>query len=384
MKNEKGLINRVRLLSEFINLTSIDSESFNERFIADYLIKKLKDLGLRVEVDDADIKLLSIANGSAHTASNIYAFHKGNGDLPAVLFSAHMDTVKPGKGKKAVIHKDGRITSEGNTVLGADDVSGLVSILEALTVIKENRLRTGDIEVLFTVAEEPYCSGSRYLQYEKIKAKTGYVFDLTGRVGTAAVAAPSILSIGIKVIGKAAHSGFAPEQGINALSITADALSHIKTGRIDKDLTVNFGTIIGGSGKNIVPETIEIEGEIRCMEHKKAMDEANLIKEEFEKTASIYGGRIEMTVLEQIHSYRISEEKDVVKKFLRAVSEAGRCIEPECIDTFGGSDANRLNEHGIETIVVACAMECSHGTAEYTTVEELEKAAELALNLMTV
>ena len=54
------------------------------------------------------------------------------------------------------------------------------------------------------------------------------------------------------------------------MSIAAGALAKIKTGRIDEDLTLNFGTIIGGSGKNIVPESVEIEGEIRSMEMKSS------------------------------------------------------------------------------------------------------------------
>ena len=60
-----------------------------------------------------------------------------------------------------------------------------------------------------------------------------------------------------------------------------------------------------------------------------------------------------------------------------------RCKEPECITTYGGSDANRLNANGIETIVLACAMENSHSTEEYTTVSELERSARLTLRLMT-
>ena len=58
-------------------------------------------------------------------------------------------------------------------------------------------------------------------------------------------------------------------------------------------------------------------------------------------------------------------------------------IKPECIDTFGGSDANRLNKNGIETIVLACGMENCHSTGEYTSIEELEKSTELTLRLMT-
>lgn len=383
MSDEKIKINRTRLLCEFIRLTSFDSESFNEKRISEYLKVKLKELGLKVETDTVGDLLKEISPGLTGITSNIYATLKGNKNIPPILFSAHMDTVKPGNGKKAVIRQDGKITSKGNTVLGADDVSGLVSIIEALTVIKENKINTGDIEIVLTVAEEPYCVGSRYLLYDKIKSKEGYVLDLNGTVGRAALAAPSILSISIKVNGKSAHAGFSPEQGINALSIAAGALANLKTGHVYEDVTVNFGTIIGGTGKNIVPETVEIEGEIRSLEHEKAIAETEKIRTEFERFAREYGGSVEVTVTEQVHSYRVLKNRNLVKRFIKAAGEAERCIKPECIDTFGGSDANRLNKNGIETIVLACGMENCHSTGEYTSIEELEKSTELTLRLMT-
>ena len=374
-------VNKDRIIEEFMKLTSFDAPSYQEEEIAKYLKEKLQSLGLSVEEDDAREKLLQEDASRTKTASNLYAYLKGTGD--PILFSSHMDTVNPGIGKKAVLQDDGRITSAGNTVLGADDISGLVSILEALTVIKEKKLPHPDLEILFTVAEEPYCSGSRFVDYKRLKAKEGYVLDLTGPVGTAAIAAPSILSLKIGVKGRAAHAGFNPEKGINALSIAADALANIRTGRVYENLTVNFGMISGGSGRNIVPEEIWIEGEIRCLEHEKALCEADLIKEIFEKAAKKYGGEIKFQLTEHIKSYGISKRKNVVKRFLTAAKEVTTLEHPETITTYGGSDANRLNEHNIDTIVVANAMENSHGTDEYTTVAELTRSAELTLRLMT-
>ncbi|MBO4920480.1 MAG: M20/M25/M40 family metallo-hydrolase [Lachnospiraceae bacterium] len=378
-----GTVNKERIVSEFIKLTSIDAPSYHESLIAEYIKEKLKSLGLRVEEDHAKEKLLEEDETRVDTASNIYAYLEGSTEDAPILFSAHMDTVSPGIGKKAVVHDDGTITSEGNTVLGADDVSGLVSIIEALTVIKEKNIPHRPLEILITTGEEPYCSGSRFIEYERISSKEGYVLDLSGPVGTAAVSAPSIISLKVEIVGKAAHAGFTPEKGINALSIASDALSSIRTGRVYNDLTVNFGKIHGGSGINIVPESITVEGEIRCTEHERALCEAELIKQIFEKAAKNHGGRIDFKVNEHIRSYMISENKNVVKRFVTAAKAEMRCKEPECITTYGGSDANRLNANGIETIVLACAMENSHSTEEYTTVSELERSVGLTLRLMT-
>ena len=363
-KHVKDGIDRNRLLKEFLHLTSFDAPSYHEREIADYLKKKLQSLGLKVEEDAAREALLSEDASRSETASNLYGYLKGNGTGKTILFSSHLDTVSPG-------------------VLGADDVSGLVSILEALTVIQEKGLPHPDLEVLITVAEEPYCSGSRFVEYERLRAREGYVLDLTGPVGTAANAAPSILSMKVVIKGRAAHAGFAPEKGINAMSIAADALTHIRTGRVQEDLTVNFGTVRGGTGRNIVPQEVILEGEIRCLEHERALCEAELIRQIFEKAAKKYGGEIEFALKEHIRSYHVSEERDVVKRFQRAADGIGHLEKPECITTYGGSDANRLNENGIETIVLACAMENCHGTDEFTTIAELERSAQLTLRLMS-
>lgn len=376
-------VDRDRVREEFFRLTAFDAESFHESKIASYVKRKLIQLGLTVEEDGAAAKIAQAHPESKDTASNLYGYLKGTVPGQPLLFSAHLDTVKPGIGKKAVLQEDGTITSDGTTVLGADDVSGLTSILEALTVIQEKHLDHPDLEIFITVSEEPYCEGSRFAEYDRLKAKQGYVLDLDGPVGRAAIAAPSIISLKVEVEGKASHAGFAPEKGINALSIAADALSHIRTGRVYNDITVNFGTIHGGSGRNIVPERITVEGEIRGTEHENALCEAELIRQIFEKSAKKYGGSIQFTVTEHIHSYFVSENSEVVQRFLKAAGVGLQCAKPECITTYGGSDANRLNEHGIETIVIACAMEKSHSTEEYTVLYELERAAQLTLLLMT-
>lgn len=372
-------INENRLAENFIKLTSFDSESFHEKEIAGYLKQQLVDLGLEVTVEGTDESYLE-----KHPESfpNIHGVLKGNVKGEPILLSAHLDTVAPGNQKKAIVGADGVIKSDGSTVLGADDISGIVSILEALSVIKENNLRHPDIEVLFTVAEEPFCEGSRHYDFSCIRAKKAYVLDLVGAVGTAAVAAPSIISFEISVKGRAAHAGFAPEEGINALNIAVAALAERKTGHVWDDTTVNFGIISGGTGKNIVPAEIKIQGEIRSLQHERAILEAEAIFESFRINARKAGGLADCQMHEHIRAYDRKESDEVVKHFKIAAKAAG-IHETKLITTFGGSDGNRLNEQGIETIVLACAMENVHTTEEYTKTDELVKSARLALKLMT-
>ena len=150
------MISRERLLREFSELVAIDSESFHEGAMRDCMKKTLSGLGLEVLEDDAPQMLMEYGE----EAENLYVRIPGNRSGRPLLFSSHLDTVKPGKGKKAVFMEDGRICSDGTTVLGADDAAGIASILEAVRVILEKDLPHPDIELLFPVAEELYGKGS--------------------------------------------------------------------------------------------------------------------------------------------------------------------------------------------------------------------------------
>ncbi len=374
------MVNPERIRQEFQRLVAFDSESYSEGPIKEYLKERLAALGLSVYEDDAGSRL---GQETSQSAGNLYALLPGNATGDGVLFSAHMDTVSPGLGKKAVFHPDGRITSDGSTVLGADDISGIVSILEALAVLQEEHLPHPDIEVLLTVAEEPYCKGASVFDFSRIRSRLAYVLDLTGPIGTAATCAPSILSVEILLEGKAAHAGFAPEEGVNALTAAVQALSRLPTGHISPDTTVNFGRIRGGSGRNIVPARIEISGEIRSLRPEAADAAARHIREVFAEEAAGLQAKVDVTVTEEIRAYRIDSEEPVVQRFAAAL-ERLRYGPPKLITTFGGSDNNWLNQKGIRGIVIANAMENTHTRQEYTTLSELVRSATLTQTLMTL
>ena len=116
-------INQIKseLKEEFLELVAIDSPSWGEAEMAKIVKRKLEELGLRVTED------------SVH---NLYGYLPGELDREPILFSAHMDTVEPSKGKKAVCEPDGTIRSAGNAVLGADCLSGLVEILQGIRLLK--------------------------------------------------------------------------------------------------------------------------------------------------------------------------------------------------------------------------------------------------------
>ena len=367
------MVNKSRILKEFCKLVGIDALSYQEREIADILKLYLSELGFEVKEDNAG----TFYDGNC---GNIYGYLAGDLKEDPLLFSAHMDTVGPGHNKKAVVHEDGLITSDGNTVLGADDISGIVAILEAVRTIKENGLSHRSIEVLFPIAEEVYIRGSEVFDYNNIKSKEAYVLDLSGPVGIAALSAPTLISFTAQIQGKASHAGFSPELGINAIAVAAKAISQIRQGRIDDETTVNIGLIEGGKARNIVSDLCIIKGEIRSLTHDKALSEAKIMEGIFSEITSASHATLEFSTEFGCLSYKVEEKHPVVKRFQKVCEKLG--INTQFTSTFGGSDNNNFMRHGITGIVIACGMNEVHSSTEYTHIDELVKCANIVVQLM--
>ncbi|GHU81455.1 peptidase M20 [Clostridia bacterium] len=367
-------MNRDRLVQTFKALVAIDSPSLSERLVCDYLIEKLQALGFTVFEDEVG----SIIGGNC---GNLYAYLDGNLYAEPLLFSAHMDTVEPSRGKTAVVHEDGKITSSGTTVLGADDLAGITAILEAVESIKEKNLMHRPIEILFCVAEELYGLGSKHFDYSVLRSKEAYILDLSGEVGSAAYKAPTLLTFEIKINGKASHAGFAFDQGIHAIAVAAEAIMNVKIGQIDEESTCNIGVIGGGLAPNIVPASCHISGEIRSYSHQKALDILDDTIRIFEEAAETHGATIDSESQVHIEAYETLHTHSVVKRFCNVCEELGLpwALRP----TFGGSDNNHIEKHGISGLVLATAMNNCHSCSEYSSVSELKKITKIVEKLMT-
>ena len=341
-----------------LQLVEIDSPSGEENGIIKFLKKKYEEIGIHLQEDNS---------------GNLYAEIEGKGDY--LLLSAHMDTVNPGKGKKAVVNADGIISSDGTTILGADDYSGLVGIYEVAKYVMDNHIPHKAIELLFTTGEERYCVGAKKFDFRKVKAKTAYVLDLSGPVGRAAYAAPTILSFEAVVRGKAAHAGFNPEEGIHAIQAASRAIGKLQLGKVKEGVTGNVGIMQGGKGTNIVPDEVRIQGEIRSMQHEDAIRLADEYRCIFEEESAASGATVSWEEEIHIQAYETLLESKAVKEFENAVKAVG--LSPKLEKTFGGSDQNVFAQKGIEGIVVANSMYNVHSVEEYTNLFEMEKVVEI-------
>jgi tripeptide aminopeptidase len=216
--------------------------------------------------------------------------------------------------------------------------------------------------------------------FSRLKSKQAYVFDLSGEVGASAYCAPTILSFKLELFGKASHAGFAPQDGVHSIKAVASIVSQITCGKIDEDTTVNIGTISGGSADNIVPDYCAVTGEIRSYSDDKAVEQFNTIESISKRVADEFNAKLNITFERNVTAYETPLDHLAVKRFENSCEALS--IKPSLVRSFGGSDNNVFALNGITGLVVATAMNNCHSTSEWTTVDELKKSSQIALELM--
>ncbi|MBU9714710.1 M20/M25/M40 family metallo-hydrolase [Evansella tamaricis] len=366
------MVNKERLVNEFMELVKVDSETKYEREIADVLINKFQSLGVEVKEDHT-------MDETGHAAGNLICTLKGEVEGNSIYFTSHMDTVVPGNGVNPIL--DGEyIKTDGSTILGADDKAGIAAMLEAVRVLKETGVKHGTVQFIITVGEESGLVGAKALNRDDLIASYGYALDSDGKVGTIVVAAPNQSKVKATIFGKTAHAGVAPEKGISAITIAAKAIAQMPLGRIDSETTANIGRFEGGTQTNIVCDRVDILAEARSLVPGKLEKQVTAMKLAFEKAAKDMGGKAVVDVVLVYPGFKHKDGDLVVEVAKQAIEEIGR--EAVLTTSGGGSDANIIAGHGIPTINLGIGYEEIHTTNERMPVEELEKTCELVLTII--
>lgn len=362
-----------RLIQHFMEMVQIDSETKNERAMADYLLNDLKAQGIEAFEDDS-------ASRSGHGAGNIIATLPGNEDRSPIFFTCHMDTVTPGKGIRPEIREDGYIYSDGTTILGADDKAGLAALLEAVRVIQEENIPHGPVQLVITAGEENGLQGAKAMDPKLLNAKYGYAIDSTEPVGGIVTSAPFQTKFQITIQGKTAHAGVAPEKGLSAITLAAKAISQMKLGRISEKTTANIGSFHGGQATNIVCDEVIIVAEARSLDQQELDVQVAHMKDTFESVVEQLGGKARVEVELMYPGFDFPEDSVVVDVAKRAVNNIGRT--PKVMSSGGGSDGNVFNGHGVPTINLSVGYEEIHTTNERMPIEDLEQLAQLIVEII--
>lgn len=366
------MINEKRIVDAFIEYVQIDSPTKSELEFSQFIKKELEALGFEVSIDHAGEKCGS-------NTGNVIARMKGSLDKESILFSCHMDTVSPSIGIKPII-KDGTIYSDGTTILGGDNKAGIAAVIEAMKVIKENNLEHGPIEVVFSIFEEGGLHGAKNLDYSKIVSKKAFVLDSGGDPGQIIIQGPAQDKIDVKIIGKPAHAGVAPEEGISAIIVASDAIANMNLLRIDEETTANIGAIEGGGATNIVTPEVVVKAEARSLCNNKLGAQSEHMVKCFEESARKYGAVIDAKVERMYNAFKVAADDAIVEHAIKACHEIG--LKPFTDSTGGGSDTNVLNANGIKAVNLGIGERKPHTLEEHLHIVDLVNSARLVLAII--
>jgi tripeptide aminopeptidase len=363
---------RERLLAEFIRFCEIESPSGRERGVAEALTEELRGLGLEVAEDDS-------ASRTGSDSGNLLARIPGPEGSPTVLLCAHMDTV-PLDGPVEVVSSNGLLTNRNEAILGADNKAAVVTILGAVRRLLRDGTPPAGVELLFTTGEEQALKGAKALDFSRLTADYGYVFDHATPIGEIVIASPTYYSVEARFRGQAAHAGIRPEAGHNAVAAAARAIAAMRIGRLDAETTANVGRIEGGTAANVVAERCYVELETRSLDADRAGEMVTEMVDALAQAASDSECDVETSVERRFQGYRLPRTAPPVDIAAAALREND--IEPVYIASGGGSDANVFIPAGLAVVNLANGTERNHQPDESVTLEALETMLEVTVSLV--
>ena len=366
-------VNEKRLLDRLLEMIAIDSVSYEEKPMSDFLETYFKNKGLEVYRDQAGEKF-------GGNGSNILVHIPGTMEGEAICFNAHQDTVEPGRGIKPVV-KDGYLVSSGDTILAADDKAGIATIMEAYDYVKENNIPHREMYFLFTICEELNMMGIKNFDFSKLPTKNIYVIDSAGSPGVMTMKNPAKVGIVATFTGKKAHAGIEPEKGVNACCAMAKAIAGVHFGRIDPETTSNVGRVEGGGQTNVVSDSAFFTAEIRSHSAETLEAEIEKVRKSCEKAAAAFGAQVDVQVSYDYPTKKLDPESFVYKQCYAAYVKEG--ITPKQIIGGGGGDSNIMAGHGYMACGLACGMTDVHSSKEKLNLAEFAQTVRIVVTLMT-
>src|SRR3712207_2968365 len=375
------MINQERIKNLLLELVQIDSVSREERDVAQRIKAYCEELGAEVFVDDAGEKV------GGNTGNVIARFPGTIPTAEPIMMSAHMDTVVPGRGVKPIVEGD-IIRTDGSTVLGGDDKSGCSVIIETIRCLQEQSIPHAPIDAVFSICEEVGLLGANHLDMSKVRAKDGIVFD-SDDPGFLFTKGPSANHFEFKIHGLESHAGVAPELGISAIKIAAEAIAAMKLGRIDEETTANIGAIQGGEATNIITNLVTLKGEARSLDDSKLEAQTAHMIKCLEDAAAKYEvtvdgvttkASVDSHVTREYHAMYVSDDARVVRLVVEAASRMG--LDDKALAAGGGCDANIFNKRGIECANLGTGMRAIHTVKEWLDVKDMYASAEMTLEIM--
>lgn len=381
----------------FVKAVQVDSPSFSESAMVDFIINHVKEKNWDCKVIRQTIKMSDLApevlvrlqkEEQNKTTEQVTLIFEGNDKAKApIFFAAHIDTVDPGNGVKPIFTNDGKITSDGTTILGSDDKSGVAPMLAAMETIINEKRKHGKVVLIFTALEEKGLIGARFVPIKDYGVKYGFVFDTTESVGNIVerVLHGQTFEITVEVanIPNHAKAFLVP----NALTTAAEIINKIPKGLFEKEeytfCQVYKLTTSNEPGYSVANKAV-ITGTMRSFiptELKVLRDQMMFLLDNFKQ---------ENTTV----TYSISPKETL--GYDQSQSETGRLMMSNAEKVFaemgiqsqhiryglGGHDASIFARNGVPSLVLSCGMQDVHTVREWIYVEDLHNCTELILRLI--
>jgi tripeptide aminopeptidase len=376
---------------------------------------KQKDLGnLLVQ----ELQEMGIVDAHLDEFGYVYATIPGNSSkkVPVICFCSHMDTSPDCSGKNVnpQVHEkyDGRdlilpkdtsqiikvsehpslkkqigndiITTDGTTLLGADNKAGVAEIMDAANhLMKHPEIKHGTIKILFTPDEE-IGRGADKVNIQKLGADYGYTID-GEEIGHLENETFSADGVTIVIKGVSTHPGFAKNKMENAIKIASEIIAALPKDKMSPETTEKKEPFVHPVSISGTIEEAKLQFIIRAFDEKALEAQEDFLKN---LTRSIINGythsSFEFIVKEQYRNMKkiLDDTPAIVDNALEAIKRAG--IEPVLSSIRGGTDGSRLSYMGLPCPNIFAGEHAFHSKHEWVSVQDMEKAVSTIIHLCMI
>lgn len=401
------------ILEKFLRYISIDTASDPESptqpssekqlTLSRLLVKELKEMGVK------DVALDQYGYVMATIPSNLPTGSK----VPKIGFIAHVDSAPDAPGdninpqiienydgsdivinsEKNMIMKTAEfpellkykgqtiITTDGNTLLGADDKAGIAEIMAAAEYLMTHpEFPRGEIKIGFTPDEE-IGRGVDKFDVKKFDADWAYTLD-GGEIGELEYENFNAASAKIHIQGRNIHPGYAKDKMINAIILASEFNSLLPVEQ-RPEFTQHYEGFFHIIRFDGTVENAMIQYIIRDHDFDKFEQKKSLIEESITFMNKKYGnGTFRLELNDQYYNMRkqVEPHYHIVEKAVEAMKMAG--VEPNIKPIRGGTDGSRLSYMGLPCPNIFAGGHNFHGRYEYIPLESMEKASQVILNIV--
>ena len=401
-------------IDRFLRYVKIDTQSDHDSDTHP-TTEKQKDLG-RILVEE--LKAMGIKDAEMDEHCYVYATIPSNTNkaVPVICFCSHMDTSPDVSGKNVnpVIHKNYQggdlilpndktqiikesehpqlhaqigndiITTDGTTLLGADNKAGVAEIMDAANYLMTHpEIKHGKIRILFTPDEE-VGKGVDKVDMKKLGAEFGYTID-GADLGSVEDETFSADALTIKIKGFNIHPGFAKDQMENAVKICSEIIEKLPVDSHSPETTSGREGFVHPVSIKAEVDSAVIKFIIRDFDVKGLQKSEEMIKNITESVIAKYDRSNFEIIIEE--SYRnmkevLDKNPDIINNAIEAIKRAG--LEPKLSSIRGGTDGSRLSFMGLPCPNIFAGEHAFHSTLEWVSVQDMHKAVETIVNLCIV